>query len=167
MNCYRMTNRLIVIDRIAAVATVCGERGENSRKEVLYSPRPLRYATPNKEQDCNKVKKEKHIQTVLWASAIVSICILFYAFTQRPVQRTARYSAVVFSVSNGWGYDILVDDSVFIHQESIPGYGNGKTFPEKEQAEKAANLVLKKLKSNEGLPTLTRFELQKICPSLK
>ncbi|PZR23236.1 MAG: hypothetical protein DI535_24430 [Citrobacter freundii] len=113
------------------------------------------------------MKKHKHIRTVLLMSAIVSISILIYSFTQGTVKKTARYKAVVFSVSNGWGYDILVDDSVIIHQESIPSYGNGLAFPEKEQAQQAANLVLKKLKQDEGLPTLSRFELKEIYPSLK
>jgi hypothetical protein len=113
------------------------------------------------------MKMNKHITTVLLCSGIVSASILVYSFTQRTVKKAARYNAVVFSVSNGWGYDILVDDSVFIHQESIPSFGNGKAFPEKDQAQQAANLVLKKLERNERLPTLTRFELEKICPSLK
>lgn len=113
------------------------------------------------------MKKHKHIRTVLLMSALVSVSILIYSFTQRTVKKTARYKAVVFSVSNGWGYDILVDDSVIIHQESIPSYGNGLAFTEKQQAQQAANLVLKKLKTSGGLPTLSRFELKEICPALK
>lgn len=113
------------------------------------------------------MKRDNHIKTVLLISGIISFSILIHAFTQRPVKRATHYSTEVFSVSNGWGYEILVDDSVFIHQESIPVYGNGKPFPEKEQAQQAANIVLKKLKNNDRLPTLTRFELQNICPSLR
>lgn len=113
------------------------------------------------------MKKHKHIKTVLLLSGVISASILIYSFTQRTVKKTARLQTVVFSVSNGWGYDILVDDSVIIHQESIPSYGNGWAFPEKQQAQQAANLVLKKLRTNGGLPTLSRFELKEICPSLK
>lgn len=110
---------------------------------------------------------KKHTITVLVLSLVVSAGILVYTFTKGTAKKHNRFSTVVFSGFNGWGYDILVDDSVFIHQESIPAIGKGKGFPEKEQAEKAANLVLKKLENKEGLPTLSRFELEEICPSLK
>ena len=109
----------------------------------------------------------KHTIAVLGLSLIVSAGILTYTFSNSKSTKHNRFSAVVFSGLNGWGYDILVDDSVFIHQESIPVFGAGKGFPEKEQAQKAANLVLKKLENKEGLPTLSRFELEEICPSLK
>ncbi len=110
---------------------------------------------------------KKHTITVLLVSLIISGGILVYAFSKRTVKKNSRFSSVVFSGLNGWGYDILVGDSVFIHQESIPAIGNRKGFPEKEQAEKAARLVLKKLENSGDLPTLSRFEVEEICPSLK
>ncbi len=113
------------------------------------------------------MKLSKHTITVLLTSLLISTMILAYKIRQQPVKETARYSAEVFSVWNGWGYDILVGDSVIIHQESIPSIGKQIPFPEKEQAEQAASLVLKKMSTNNGLPTLTRPEIEKICPSLK
>jgi hypothetical protein len=110
---------------------------------------------------------KKYSITVLALSLVVSVGILAFTFAKGAARKHNRFSTVVFSGLNGWGYDILVDDSVFIHQESIPAIGKGKGFPEKEQAEKAANLVLKKLESKDGLPSLSRFELEEICPSLK
>lgn len=109
----------------------------------------------------------KHTIIVLVVSLLISTGILAYAFKKDTAKKHNRFSTVVFSGLNGWGYDILVDDSVFIHQESIPAIGKGKGFPEKEQAQKAANLVLKKLENKEGLPALTRFEVEEICPFLK
>lgn len=113
------------------------------------------------------MKKNKHIITVLLLSAIASALMLAHSFKRHAARDTSRFKTVVFSVSNGWGYDILVDDSLFIHQASIPGYGNGSVFTEKEQAQQAAKLVLKKLKSGEGLPTLSRFEIESIRGSAK
>lgn len=110
---------------------------------------------------------KKHTSIVLLSALLISACILTYAVSRHNQQRDFRYSTVVFSGLNGWGYDILVNDSIYIHQESIPGIGQAKGFPEKEQAQLAANLVLKKLKNKEELPTLSRFELEEICPSLK
>lgn len=110
---------------------------------------------------------KRHTITVLLVSLIISAGILVYAFTKRTTNKSSRFSSVVFSGLNGWGYDILVDDHVFIHQESIPAVGNRKGFPEREQAEKAARLVLKKLETSGDFPTLSRFEVEEICPSLK
>ncbi|MCG2613884.1 DUF4907 domain-containing protein [Terrimonas sp. NA20] len=113
------------------------------------------------------MKLSKHTITVLLSSLLVSITILAYKTRRQPVKEAARYSAEVFSVWNGWGYDILVDDSVIIHQESIPSIGRGIPFPEKKQAQQAANLVLEKLSNSDDLPTLTKDEVAEICPSLK
>ncbi|MET0461802.1 MAG: DUF4907 domain-containing protein [Chitinophagaceae bacterium] len=113
------------------------------------------------------MKLSKHTITVLLISLLVSIAILAYKTRQQSVKKAARYSAEVFSVWNGWGYDILVNDSVIIHQESIPSIGKGIPFPEKVQAQQAANLVLKKLMDNDELPTLSHAEVAEICPSLK
>ena len=113
------------------------------------------------------MKLSKHTVAVLLTSLLISIMILAYKIRQQPVKEADRYSAEVFSVWNGWGYDILVGDSVIIHQESIPSIGRQIPFPEREQAEQAASLVLKKMRTDNGLPTLTRPEIEKICPSLK
>ncbi|RYF89931.1 MAG: DUF4907 domain-containing protein [Chitinophagaceae bacterium] len=109
----------------------------------------------------------KHTTIVLSIATIVSSGILFYTFYGDTNRKNNRLSAVLFRGINGWGYEILVNDSVFIHQASIPALGTGKGFDREEQARRAANLVLKKLESKDGLPTLSRFELEEICSSVK
>ena len=112
------------------------------------------------------MKSSKHATTVLFLSAVISAGIIAYALAHYKAKQP-HYSTFIFLGSNGWGYDILLNSRIIIHQESIPSIGNHQGFPLKEQAEKAANLVLKKLNANESLPTLTRFELAEICPSIR
>ncbi len=73
-------------------------------------------------------------------------------------------TSTVFQVGHGWGYDILVNDSLFIRQESVPVISYGKGFPRRQQAEAAAALVISKL-SGKKMPTLTRPEIEKILES--
>jgi len=71
--------------------------------------------------------------------------------------------ALTFHSNSGWGYNILVNDTLFIHQANIPGISGKRGFAKKEQAEKAAELIINKIKKRES-PVVTIFELQKIIP---
>jgi hypothetical protein len=71
------------------------------------------------------------------------------------------YSHQVIKVDNGYGYSILKGDKTFIHQPFIPGVVGQKTFTKKQQAEKAAKLVINKLE-NKKHPGLTQKEIERI-----
>lgn len=60
----------------------------------------------------------------------------------------------------GWGYDILADNKVYIHQNQVPAISGLHLFLSKEDAEKAANLMIEKLKRNR-LPSIDSIEMQK------
>lgn len=81
-----------------------------------------------------------------------------------PKKKLAKNQPVakVFHGPMGWGYDILVNDTILIHQEYIPGLAGKKGFDKKQQAEQISDLVLQKVKSGAGQPTVTTFELEKI-----
>jgi hypothetical protein len=96
---------------------------------------------------------------IISVAVIISACIWF--FTGRQKEPPQNVQSRVFKVMNGWGYDILVNDTIVIHQEFIPTRPNQEVFENKVQAEKTANLVLKKLRAGTP-PTLTQSELQKI-----
>jgi len=101
--------------------------------------------------------KYQHI-LILGVSVILSVIILFL-FTEE--KRQHRFDSRVFKAVSGWGYDILVDDKLFIHQESIPVVKGRNGFSRKEQAEKTAQLIINKMEKGEP-PTVTTFELQKL-----
>ena len=89
---------------------------------------------------------------------IISAIILITTVKNHNPQ---RIESRVFKVREGWGYDVLVNDTVVIHQEVVPVLQNHQGFLKKDQAEKTAQLVIQKLKSG-SLPTLTKFDLEKI-----
>lgn len=103
-----------------------------------------------------------HSIIVLLVSVLVSGAILFYGWTHRKQSKT-RITWTVHQGLHGWGYDILVNDNVFIHQETIPGTTGQTGFPKREQAEQAAALLLDKLRRGES-PVITPKEEEQICP---
>ena len=101
--------------------------------------------------------KKQNILIILAAVIISAVIWITTAKNRNP----RRIESRIFKVKEGWGYDVLVNDTVIIHQESIPALQNRQGFDQKEQAEKTAQLVIQKLKSG-NLPTLTKFDLEKI-----
>ena len=65
-------------------------------------------------------------------------------------------------INNTWGYDILVDKRVKVHQPSIPAIPGNEGFKTREKAEKVARLVIKKMKNGETLPGITKEELKNL-----
>ncbi len=62
----------------------------------------------------------------------------------------------------GFGYNILVDGTIFIHQASIPAIPGNNTFSSKEEAEKVANLMIHKLRNNIMPPSISKHELDSL-----
>jgi hypothetical protein len=96
----------------------------------------------------------KHNTIVLSAAIIISVAI-FIIYGRRQ-QQHINYE--LFHTQKGWGYNILVNDSLFIHQEDIPALAVAKGFENEQQAKKTALLVIKKLKQKQ-LPTLLSSEI--------
>jgi hypothetical protein len=67
----------------------------------------------------------------------------------------------IFETAYGWGYDILVNDTLQIHQDYIPVVAAKKGFAEEKQAKKAAQLVIEKLRAGKN-PAISRAELETI-----
>ena len=64
-------------------------------------------------------------------------------------------------VQNGWGYDIMVDDKVYIHQYCIPAVGGNKVFSNKQDAIKTAKVVVQKI-LNGKVPSVTKHDLDSL-----
>ena len=102
-----------------------------------------------------------HNNIIIIIALAVSAGIWINALNKEHPKKKNHLSAKIFEGSCGWGYDILVNDSLFIHQESVPVLKGKKGFPKKEQAEQTAQLIINKMKRGQ-LPTVTTFELQQI-----
>jgi hypothetical protein len=66
-----------------------------------------------------------------------------------------------YKVSDGWGYQIKVNDKVFIDQPFIPVITRNKPFPSRRTASKAGKIVKQKL-INRKMPSLTEEDFKMI-----
>ncbi|MFT3826696.1 MAG: DUF4907 domain-containing protein [Chitinophagaceae bacterium] len=105
---------------------------------------------------------KKHNTIVICVAAVISVTILILAFAKNTNRHT--YSYEVFQGTKGWGYNILVDSVITIHQERIPVLPTDEGFKKKEQAVKSAELMISKMKKDKtGLPFITAAEMEQIC----
>lgn len=91
-----------------------------------------------------------------------------------PVQASqADYSYQLFDntdsagVMHGVGYDIYDGSKRIIHQVNIPGEPGNDGFVNREEAAKVAELVITKLESASGFPTIMREELDSLGITLQ
>jgi len=66
---------------------------------------------------------------------------------------------IISSIANTYGYEILVNGKPFIRQKNIPGLSGTAGFKRKQDAEKCARLVLKKLSAGIMPPSVEKHEL--------
>ena len=59
----------------------------------------------------------------------------------------------------GWGYDILANGQLYIHQETIPAISGKKGFETKDDALQVATRVISKIKAKQIPPAMTIEEL--------
>ena len=95
----------------------------------------------------------------------------FVETNQQPQQENTtaspNFSTQFFLVDSinpkqGFGYNILVDGAIFIHQTSIPAVPGNNVFATKEKAELVANLVIHKLQNNIMPPSVSKHELDSL-----
>jgi hypothetical protein len=68
---------------------------------------------------------------------------------------------IIDAPNHTFGYDIYINGKLSYHQELRPAVAGNEGFKTKEQAEKAAKLVVTKIKQNQIPPTITVEELKK------
>jgi len=104
------------------------------------------------------METKKHNILILLSAVLIAAVVAVGIIKSKA---STRFDSRVFKVVNGWGYDILVNDTVVIHQESVPVLENQQPFQKSEEAMQTAQLVIQKLKNGEP-PSLTKFDLEKI-----
>jgi hypothetical protein len=105
---------------------------------------------PKKIQKINK----KHL-----SRSLILIILLSAAFACR--NREYPYNIHLYKSGQGWGYDILTKDKLYIHQPYMPVIAGDVPFPQKKAAKKTAVLMIKKLKEHK-VPSVSKEELQSI-----
>ncbi|MFL5743500.1 MAG: DUF4907 domain-containing protein [Niastella sp.] len=90
----------------------------------------------------------KHQIFVLLAALLIAAGSTFYILAvKKPAApaHTLHYST--FKNDHGWGYDILVDDHIVIHQPMQPGKSGYDGFPTEKEAAADAQNVIESIKS--------------------
>ncbi len=88
---------------------------------------------------------------------------IFSACANKPKQNAEKDKILltykVIKTDSGWGYDILLDHKLYVHQEFIPDIQGYHPFKTLEDAEKTAKLVANKIKQGIQPPTITKKEI--------
>jgi hypothetical protein len=84
-----------------------------------------------------------------------------FVFCQTQSSGTFEHQ-IVSAAENTWGYDIMMDGKLFIHQPFAPGIHGNRGFSTKEKAERAAKLVIEKINNGIMPPSLSVDEVQAI-----
>lgn len=83
-----------------------------------------------------------------------------------PAPGTYSNSTLSYKIINSpnatYGYDILSNNKLVIHQPSIPGMAGNNGFKTKTGAEKVARLVISKINKGEMPPTVSIEEMKKL-----
>ena len=98
------------------------------------------------------------IRLVLFLILIGLAALTVYKFYRGQSQ----YQVRVFVTPTGWGYDILNNEKLFIHQPTIPGQSGIVGFASQEQAHRVGKWVATRLQETKALPTLTNDELRQL-----
>ena len=69
---------------------------------------------------------------------------------------------IIDAPNNTYGYDVLADGRLLIHQKSIPAMPGNDGFKTKADASRVAQLVIGKIKKGEMPPTVTIEEMKKL-----
>ncbi|MBV9963042.1 MAG: DUF4907 domain-containing protein [Parafilimonas sp.] len=90
--------------------------------------------------------------------------VLIFAFNRANSQSIKKDTTfnIISSANKTYGYNVLINNKIFIHQTNIPGMQGNEGFKKRTQAEKAAQLVIDKIKQGIMPPTLSQNEIDKI-----
>jgi len=64
--------------------------------------------------------------------------------------------------NRGWGYDILADGAIYIHQPNVPAIMGNSGFSSEEKAMKTGEYVIGKIRNNIMPPSVTPEELDSL-----
>jgi len=94
----------------------------------------------------------------LFAFAVILFIVTRFTGAAKKNREFIKVSLKTFHTDMGWGYDVYKDDSVYIHQASIPSLPGRKGFATEADADKIGNLVLTKM-NHSKFPVISLQEL--------
>ncbi|MFI5193699.1 MAG: DUF4907 domain-containing protein [Chitinophagales bacterium] len=109
------------------------------------------------------IRKKKYFLLALTAM-LISIAVIFFIRNERlrrDHEGQVFLKAVAVQTAGGWGYNIMANDKIYIHQDYIPAAGGKRVFKTKEDAMRVANRVIEKISKNQ-LPVITLKDLDSL-----
>ncbi len=101
----------------------------------------------------------KQKQIFIVCTALILFCAVFFYMRRSPSPDGLVYlHAEPIRTKYGWGYNILADQKLYIHQEFMPGLPGKHGFASADDALRVGNRVIEKIKANE-MPHITREDL--------
>jgi hypothetical protein len=91
---------------------------------------------------------------------VVSVVLVNHFHQKKAGQVLVEVKPI--SSSNGWGYEIIADGKVYIHQEFIPAIPGRHGFKTSDDAVKVGKKVVAKISANQIPPTITVDELKEM-----
>lgn len=76
--------------------------------------------------------------------------------------QTVNIDVRVFQSGDGWGYDIYMNEKMYVHQPHIPAVSGNHAFRSENDARKAGELMVYKIRNNVMPPSITIEELDSI-----
>ena len=76
--------------------------------------------------------------------------------------KETNFSYKTFVTNNKWGYDIYLNNSLVIHQPSMPAIHGNEGFSTARHAKLVAELAIKKLKNGTFPPSISIEELDSL-----
>ena len=98
---------------------------------------------------------------ILFVFAIILFIVTRFKKSTNGHQGEVLLSLKTFQTPLGWGYDILTNDSVFIHQEFIPSIEGRKGFLSEAEASIVGNLSIERIKHRQ-LPNIKLTDLDSL-----
>lgn len=100
-----------------------------------------------------------------WIYLFFALSVAVFSYTRWNAQKNkADWIQLTYSTYRtplGWGYDVLANDSLFIHQQQMPAVQGRKGFSTQQEAARVAELVILRLKKKE-LPTIYLRDLDSL-----
>ena len=110
---------------------------------------------------------KKKVLTILGVLVLLVVAYFLYQNFHKEKEvpnpyENSEITAVAIEGENGWGYDVLIDGNIYVHQPTIPAVGGNKGFKSETDAKMAADLVIGKIRAGILPPTVSVEELQAI-----
>jgi len=75
--------------------------------------------------------------------------------------RGRSFNVELFRSGQGWGYDIMKNNKIYIHQPYMPAIEGEVPFSNRQSAKRTGILVVRKIRNHKS-PSITKEELQSI-----